>query len=68
MRAVSWSCLVRLCLVSDPWDGFTGHFVPLTAKWRGIFFDYFLDPQMRISPVVDRNSESMCDATSIWLR
>ena len=58
MRAVNWSCLVWLCLVSDPWDGFTGHFVPSTTNWRGIFFDYFLDPLRGIPPVVNGNSET----------
>jgi len=32
--------------------------VPSTAKWRDIFFDYFLDPLGGIPPVVDENSET----------
>jgi len=51
------------CLISDPCDVFTGHFVPSTAKWRGIFFDYLLDPLVGIPPVAA--PQASLDETSI---
>jgi len=42
--------LILRCVVTRHWPCYTGHFVPLSRKWREIFRDYFVNPLGRSPP------------------